>query len=250
MSWSRPVYDVKAYEQSLKESQAPGAYYSGTPIIKDFRAPNTQCEKTQCYSFMPGVAGSGVSTSKKQDYIQVENDLIGLTFKNTNDQEIKAKARNPNTDGYSVSEGLPAGGGVINSVKCNKGSELKEGQRIGDDMEDYKECGVPAEETRISNPASNRRGTGYNRWEHLDRNPQETFEVPRSGGIFAPTVSTRIIVKDNHRPCLPKLMDNDLSLPTGGPDPACSKISNACEVPTNSLHPYYVQQRESCFCKS
>ena len=33
MSWSRPVYDVKAYEQSLKESQGPGVYYSGTPII-------------------------------------------------------------------------------------------------------------------------------------------------------------------------------------------------------------------------
>lgn len=249
MSWSRPVYDVKAYEQTLKESQAPGAYYSGTPIIKDFRAPNTQCEQTQCFSFVPGVGGSGVSTSKDRDFVQVENDLIGLTFKNTNDQELKAKARNPNVDGFSVSEGLPAGGGVLNTVKCNKGSQLKEGQRVGDDLEDYQECGIPSEETRISNPPSNLRGTGYNRWEHLDRNPQESFEVPRSGGLFAPTVSTRIIVKDNHRPCLPTLND-DKSLPSGGPDPVCSKISNACEVPTNALHPYYVNQRESCFCKA
>lgn len=249
MSWSRPVYDVKAYEQSLKESLAPGAYYSGTPIIKDFRAPNTDCKQSQCYSFLPGGGGSGVSTSKNRDYIQVENDLIGLTLKNTKDQEEKARARNPNVEGYSVSEGLPGGGGVLNTVKCNRGTQLKEGQRVGDEVEDYPECGIPAEETRTSNPPSNLRGTGINRWEILDRNPQETFEVPNSNGLFAPTVSTRIISKDNHRPCLPTLNDNDLSLPQGGPDPVCSKISNACEVPTNALHPYYVSQREACFCE-
>ena len=249
MSWSRPVYDVKAYEQALKESQGPGAYYSGTPIIKDYRAPNTECEQTQCFGFMPGGGGSGVSTSKSRDYIQVENDLIGLTFKNTKDQEEKSKARNPNVDGFTVSEGLLGGSGVLNTVKCNKGGELKEGQRVGDELQDYPECGIPSEETRTSNPPSNLRGTGINRWEYLDRNPQESFEVPRSGGLFAPTVSTRMISKDNHRPCLPTLVDVNESLPKPGPDPKCSKISNSCEVPTNALHPYYVNQRESCFCK-
>ena len=106
MSWSRPVYDVKAYEQSLKESQGPGAYYSGTPTIKDYRAPNTQCEQSQCFSFVPGRNGSGVSTSKERDFVQVENDLIGLTLKHTHDQDVIAAARNPNVEGYTVSEGL------------------------------------------------------------------------------------------------------------------------------------------------
>lgn len=250
MSWSRPAYDVKAYEQSLKESQGPGAYYNGTPIIKDFRAPNTECTQTQCFSFAPGVIGSGVSTSKTKDFVQVENDLIGLNFKNSHDQELKATARNPNVEGYSVSEGLPGGGGVINSVKLNNGAKVNEGSRVGDELEDYKECGIAPEDTRLSNPACNLRGTGFNRWEHLDRNPQETFEVPRSNGLFAPTVSTRIIVKDNHRPCLPKLIDQSESLPKPGPDPKCSKISNSCQVPTNALHPYYTNQREACFCEN
>ena len=108
---------------------------------------------------------------------------------------------------------MPGGGGVINSVKLNNGAKVNEGSRVGDELEDYKECGIAPEDTRLSNPACNLRGTGFNRWEHLDRNPQETFEVPRSNGLFAPTVSTRIIVKDNHRPCLPKLIDQSESLP-------------------------------------
>ena len=54
MSWNRPVYDVKAYEQQLKESQGPGSYYYGAPRINDYRSPNfdESCKETQCYSFM------------------------------------------------------------------------------------------------------------------------------------------------------------------------------------------------------
>ena len=65
----------------------------------------------------------------------------------------------------------------MNSVKGTDGKST-DGKRVGDDLNDYPECGIPAEDTRLSNPPCNLRGTGINRWEYLDRNPQEFFEVP------------------------------------------------------------------------
>jgi len=251
MSWSRPSYDVKAYEQTLKESQGPGAYNFAKPTIKDFRGGkfDESCKETQCFSFIPGGGGSGVSTRKDMDFTQVESNLWGIDLKKTNDQEKIKAARNPqNCDKYEVSEGLPGGGGVLNSVKGTDGKST-DGKRVGDDLNDYPECGIPAEDTRLSNPPCNLRGTGINRWEYLDRNPQEFFEVPRSGGIFAPTVNTRTILKDNHRPCIPNPVDQTEALPNPGPDPKCEKIANPCVVPTTALHPYYVKTREQCFCK-
>jgi hypothetical protein len=58
---------------------------------------------------------------------------------------------------------------------------------------------LPQEDTRISNPPCTLRSTGWNRWEWLCRNPQEKALVP-----FDFNISYRTIVKDNHRPCLPK----------------------------------------------
>ena len=55
-----------------------------------------------------------------------------------------------------------------------------------------------AEEIRTSNPPCNLRGTGWNRWEWLCMDPQERVLMP-----FDNMVSNRIIVKDNHRPCVP-----------------------------------------------
>lgn len=69
---------------------------------------------------------------------------------------------------------------------------------------------LPAENTRLSNPACSLRGTGWNRWEWLCQNPQEKVELP-----FDFNINNRLIVKDNHRPCLPEPLDQSLALPPG-----------------------------------
>ena len=52
----------------------------------------------------------------------------------------------------------------------NQKGELCQGELL----QDFKECDMPtAEETRQSNPPCNLRGTGWNRWEWLCKNPQK-----------------------------------------------------------------------------
>jgi hypothetical protein len=66
------------------------------------------------------------------------------------------------------------------------------------------------EDARISNPPCTLRGTGWNRWEWLCQDPQERAVEP-----FQRVVSNRLLIKDNHRPCIPTPVDPALSLPTG-----------------------------------
>jgi hypothetical protein len=74
-----------------------------------------------------------------------------------------------------------------------------------------KECDfLSPEDTKLSNPPCTLRGTGWNRWEWLCENPQ-------SKGVIAPFeigIQNRLVVKDNHRPCIPTPIDNTISLPS------------------------------------
>ena len=67
---------------------------------------------------------------------------------------------------------------------------------------------IPREDTRISNPSCTMRCTGINRWEWLCKNPQDKSLVP-----FDYNISNRIIVKDNHRPCVRDPIDQSAALP-------------------------------------
>jgi hypothetical protein len=72
-----------------------------------------------------------------------------------------------------------------------------------------KECHeLTSEETRMSNPACTLRGTGWNRWEWLCKNPQDKALMP-----FDFLINNRLVVKDNHRPCVVDPMDQSEGLP-------------------------------------
>lgn len=77
-------------------------------------------------------------------------------------------------------------------------------------LKHFKDCQttIPVENTYISNPGSTLRGTGWNRFEWLCKNPQENALVP-----FDFNINNRIIVKDNHRPCVPEPIDQTFGLP-------------------------------------
>lgn len=72
-----------------------------------------------------------------------------------------------------------------------------------------------AEDTRLSNPPITLRGTGWNRFEWLCRDPQKNAVMP-----FDYNVNNRIVSKDNHRPYIQKPIDQSAALPTlnGTPD--------------------------------
>lgn len=102
--------------------------------------------------------------------------------------------------------------------------------------EPVKEChGLDPEDTRMSNPPCTLRGTGWNRWEWLCQNPQNKAVVP-----FEYLINNGLIVKDNHRPCVPKLLDQSKGLPP--PQPADNGIPCGTWQKTGNLDKQFIMQ--------
>ena len=173
MSFNRLNYDTCAYKHVLAESVGPGEYQINTPPIS--------CEP--CFPKDPAyrLQRQGAAVVKNNRMIDVDSELMGITRLSTKCPSKKF---------------LP---------KQNKNGEICEDQAINN----FKDCDMPtSEDTRNSNPSCNLRGTGWNRWEWLCLDPQERVLIP-----FDYNISNRIIVKDNHRPCIPKPIDVNPSLP-------------------------------------
>jgi len=206
MSFNRLDYDTCSYKQVLSESAGPGEYQLGQPMIS--------CE--DCFVKDPQLIMQrvGASVAKDIPMIDIDSELMNLNRKLTS---CSAKKFIPNFD---------------------------ENNQINNDIEkvDFKNCNFPVvENTRMSNPSCNLRGTGINRWEWLCQDPQERVFIP-----FENNVSNRLVVKDNHRPLVPQLMDQNGMLPPkenfniSYDDPYIhNKIKNAHPVPNVVNEPYF-----------
>lgn len=84
------------------------------------------------------------------------------------------------------------------------------------DMPPCREEKMITVDTRLNNPPCTLRGieNGFNRWEWLCQDPQERVETP-----FDVQINTRILTKDNHRPCVPTPLDQTAALPPHMNDP-------------------------------
>ena len=216
MSFNRLNYDTGAYTQNLNESVGPGIY--------QIYRPATRC--TPCLNYDPQVQqdSNGVSFKKNQFMIDVDSELSGITRKNTRNPVKKYIPKCPDT---TCTSGEVCGQGVVGA--CKNKDDLKRGQRFGDNERiDLQDCGFRTEDTRLSNPPCTLRGTGWNRWEWLCKNPQNRVEVP-----FDWNISNRIVVKDNHRPCIPDPISVQPALPKGGKLP-CDKVNSTCANYTNA----------------
>jgi len=211
MSFNRLNYDTCTYKHTLAESISPGDYLLNTPKIS--------CEP--CYQSNPSVRlqSIGNSVSKTNYLIDVDSELLGITRKSSNCPDKKFL---PECKNCKCSSGEVCGQGVTNLCKdCD--NKLKEGGKCGDeDLYDFKDCYIMTDDSRLSNPPCNLRGTGWNRWEWLCLNPQERVEMP-----FDWNINNRLVVKDNHRPCVPQLVDINISLPTPGILP-CEEVRPSC----------------------
>lgn len=154
--------------------------------------PTIECQN--CFTFDPHSIskGTGVALCNKP-LVDVDSELMGITRKASNCPTEKYL---PTQQAFCSSKPL---------VNCR---------------------GMPVEDTRQSNPPCTLKSTGWNRWEWLCRNPQENALVP-----FDYNINYRIIVKDNHRPCLPEPIS---------PVPVLPILNNSDET-YNGLKPF-----ESC----
>jgi len=110
----------------------------------------------------------------------------------------------------------------IPASKCN----LETFTDLSNNLTHWEDCFPETLESRTSNPASNLRGTGFDRWEYLCFNPQKKATIP-----FSNNISNRIVAKDNHKPCIPKLIDNTKSLPNYINKLPCTNTISVCTYP-------------------
>jgi hypothetical protein len=133
-----------------------------------------------CFSTDPRNApGMGGAVARCSSLVDVDSELMGLTRRAS---KCPADKYLPKADGYCVLRGVP---------DC--------------------EAEIRTEDTRFSNPPCTLRGTGWNRWEWLCKDPQEGALVP-----FDHLIDNKLVFKDNHRPCLPTPIDPSLALPNRG----------------------------------
>ncbi len=119
----------------------------------------------------------GDSTVAREELIGVDSELLGLTRRAS--RCPAAQYGGPNTPAPRLHA----------PVRCDARS---------------------TEDTRLSNPPCNMRGgeNGFNRFEFLRCDPQATALMS-----FPTMVNNSLIVKDNHRPCVPKPITPEGVLP-------------------------------------
>jgi hypothetical protein len=131
--------------------------------------PNRYYNCQECRPEQPGYIGTGVSISKKNALVDVESDLKNITRRQTRDPKGKY---------------LP----------CKK-LDAKS-------LKNLPSCNILTDETRMTNPACNLRGTGTSQhvFYELCQNPQDLAAIEHPGRIL---INDKQMAKDNHRPLLP-----------------------------------------------
>lgn len=177
--------------------------------------PRVECRA--CFSTDPAVRMSsvpristGVSTCDQDALIDVDSELKLIT----------RKASNCPSDKYLPKE----------KAMCK--------------LNNFPDCqALPREDTRLSNPTCTLRSTGWNRWEWLCKNPQDNALVP-----FDYNISNRIVVKDNHRPCIQEPINQAAALPVmNQSDSTFAYDAKSCMMP--DMTPPSIHWRGTCAYK-
>lgn len=173
MNFNRLNYDTCTYQHNLKQSVGVADYVLGMPRIN--------CHA--CFHADPsmGPIDKLPAVRPRDALVDLDSELMGLNRKASN---------------------CPTTAHIPDIFKPDEA-------RLGGTTTPIADCrAISVEETRLSNPPSTLREQGWNRWELLWENPQTRAEVP-----FRFNVSNRLIVKDNHRPCIPAPINQSHVLP-------------------------------------
>ena len=218
MSFTRPRQDTCSYRQELSQTVGPGEYQLAKPY------PCNPCFVSDPHIRMQRF---GASLSKNTSLIDIDSEMIGINRKFSKCPELKyiPKCNTSNFGGANPGGYITGNNGAVD-IDCN--------------LMHFKEenCFEPVEDTRLSNPPATLRGTGINRWEWLARNPQERVLMP-----FDYNINNRIIVKDNHRPCIPNPLDQTLALPSPSEEPLCAGMTiPTCATPMGNPSVHWMSE--------
>ena len=176
--------DGCSYKEKLRQTTGPGIYQLNRPANdcgpcgQDI--PNDPYLRWQAWG--PGFCAPGST-------VDDSSELLGLPYKTTKCADQLYSPFKPAGSGRGVCA-APSGDGRANNAACHR----------------------PTEPTRLSNPPCTLRGTGWNRWEWLCYDPQDRALIP-----FEHNVNYRMVVKDNHVPCIPAPVDASNAVPGAAP---------------------------------
>lgn len=158
-SWERINNDKGEYQQYIKETTGPLLYALD---------PNRFYNCQECRPDQPGKIGSGVSVSKKWPLVDVESDLKNITRPLTNDPLAQ----------YKGGAGVGADAGV-------------------DPKRNFPSCNILTDETRLTNPAGNLRGTGVSQhiFRQLNDNVQDWGKLAHPGTVRE---NSKLMAKDTY----------------------------------------------------
>lgn len=218
MSFNRLNYDMCQYKQSIHESTRPGNYMIATPPVN--------CD--YCYPQAPTVrlqkAGDSINRSKA--LIDTDSELRNIRqYSKCPEQNFLGGMKKAPKSAKKLHPEIRES--FVNPDSCCKYPAVKNSFLQEKGLTHFPDCFPHTIESRHADPAANLRGTGFDRWEYLCFNPQENVLMP-----FDYNVSNRIVVKDNHRPCVPCPLDPKNGLPPNTGAIPCEKTVPVCSVPT------------------
>ena len=197
-AWQSLSYDPLAYETDLRQSTRP-LNYRLNPIYSN---PCGQLCRPADVGYIGRI---GTSINKDHSLIDTDSELKLLNYRASKaPQHHFQPKRNQNSSNKTGYPDGNAGGIQFELMDQDK-------YRDASDKWNFPDCQkLRTEYTRVSHPTCDLKGTGVNRFQPICLDPQHPsrWEHPSEIGI-----SYRNVVKDNHRPCIPKPIDQTLALP-------------------------------------
>jgi hypothetical protein len=202
MASCRNSLDVCSYKYQLAQEIGPGLYQLTRP-------------DNQSVPVLPKdprfiAQSSGVSISKNTSLIDIDSELIGISRNLTRCPDRKYMPDGNASFNCGAQTGKVRNGCQPFDKVCVDNSEFLK----------FADNGLFSEDTRLSSPASTLRGTGWN-WpfQWLPADPQE-----RVTEEFDFQINSKLLSKDNHRPCLPRPINQYNVYPTPSNTPICESI--------------------------
>jgi hypothetical protein len=219
MASCKSAYDVCSYKYQLAQEIGPGVYQLTRPdnqVVPVLPRDPRFISQT-----------SGVSISKNTSLIDIDSELIGIGRNLTRCPDRKYMPDGNASFHCGAQTGKVRNGCQPFDKVCVDNTEVLK----------FADNGLYSEDTRLSNPACTLRGTGFNRWSWLPADPQE-----RVTEEFDFQINTKLLSKDNHRPCLPNPVNQYNTYPRPNKAPICETIVPVQYAPT--LPPSVSWQRE------
>jgi hypothetical protein len=186
MSFSRTKYDTCNQKTHDTRSKRVGMYNLNTPVISN-----------NCY----------------QDNPEIRLQHSGVSMNGNTPMRFNAGPIDIDSDLKNLNNNLSRCG----SEKVNYNKHK---------LTHFKDCTLLTDQSRLTNPACNLRGTGIDRFDPICFDPQADLFFP--GEISTPT---RTVFKDNHRAMMPNpKMNTALPKETFT---SCTKTSSVCVNPVD-----------------